>query len=48
MSIPRIAPYAMPRIDLSAQEQADIVAFLKTLTDHEFLSNPRQANPFPR
>ena len=35
-------------IDLSAQEQADIVAFLKTLTDHEFLSNPRQANPFPR
>ncbi|WP_397535626.1 MbnH family di-heme enzyme [Roseateles sp.] len=33
-------------IDLSAQEQADIVAFLRTLTDHEFLSNPRHANPF--
>ena len=34
------------RIDLSAQEQADIVAFLRTLTDHEFLSNTRHANPF--
>lgn len=34
------------RIDLSAQERADIVAFLKTLTDAEFLSNPRHANPF--
>jgi cytochrome c peroxidase len=34
------------RIDLSEQEQADIVAFLKTLTDHEFLTNPRHADPF--
>jgi cytochrome c peroxidase len=34
------------RIDLSDQEQADIVAFLKTLTDHEFLTNPRHADPF--
>ncbi|MEY4980332.1 MAG: hypothetical protein RLZZ352_2602 [Pseudomonadota bacterium] len=34
------------RIDLNAQEKADIVAFLKTLTDHEFLSNPKFANPF--
>lgn len=34
-------------IDLNDQEQADIVAFLKTLTDHEFLANPRHANPFP-
>lgn len=33
-------------IDLSAQEQADLIAFLKTLTDHEFLSNPRHADPF--
>lgn len=34
------------RIDLTAQEKADLVAFLKTLTDHEFLSNPKFANPF--
>ena len=33
-------------IDLNAQERADIVAFLKTLTDHEFLTNPRFSNPF--
>ncbi|HLO93202.1 MAG TPA: di-heme enzyme [Burkholderiaceae bacterium] len=35
------------RIDLSAQEQDDIVAFLRTLTDHEFLTNPKFANPHP-
>ena len=34
------------RIDLSEQEQADIVAFLKTLTDHDFLTDPRHADPF--
>lgn len=33
-------------IDLSLDEQADIVAFLKTLTDHEFLENPKHADPF--
>ena len=33
-------------IDLSEQEQADIVAFLRTLTDHDFLTNPRHADPF--
>lgn len=46
----RTNPYKsdlVARIELSAQEQADIVAFLRTLTDHEFLSNPRHANPFP-
>ncbi|QTD47492.1 di-heme enzyme [Ottowia testudinis] len=31
---------------MSAQEQADLVAFLKTLTDHEFLTNPRLSDPF--
>lgn len=35
------------RIDLSAQDQADLIAFLKTLTDHDFLTDPRHANPFP-
>lgn len=34
------------RIDLSAQDQADLVAFLKTLTDHDFLTDPRHADPF--
>lgn len=33
-------------IDLDAQEKADLVAFLKTLTDHEFLANPKFADPF--
>lgn len=35
------------RIDLTEQDKADLVAFLKTLTDHEFLTNPKFANPFP-
>jgi cytochrome c peroxidase len=34
------------RIDLTAQERADIVAFLHTLTDHGFLTDPRFADPF--
>lgn len=34
------------RISLDAQERADIVAFLRTLTDHEFLNNPKHADPF--
>jgi cytochrome c peroxidase len=34
------------RIALSGQEQADIVAFLKSLTDHDFLTDPRHADPF--
>ncbi len=34
------------KIDLNAQDKADIIAFLHTLTDHEFLSNPRYADPF--
>jgi len=33
-------------INLDAQEKADIVAFLKTLTDHDFLTNPQQSDPF--
>lgn len=35
------------RIELNAQEKADLVAFLKTLTDTEFLTSPKHANPFP-
>ena len=45
----RLSPFRselIARIDLSDEEQAEIVAFLKTLTDHAFLQNPRHANPF--
>lgn len=31
---------------LSAQDKADLIAFLKTLTDHKFLTNPKFSNPF--
>ncbi len=46
----RANPYKsdlITRIDLSEQEQDDIVAFLRTLTDHDFLTNPKFADPFP-
>jgi cytochrome c peroxidase len=36
----------LDKIKLSKSEQADIIAFLKTLTDHEFLTNPRFSDPF--
>ena len=45
----RANPYKsdlITRIDLSEQEQADIVEFLKSLTDHDFLTDPRFADPF--
>ena len=34
------------RIDLTEQDKTDLVAFLKTLTDHEFLTNPKFSDPF--
>ena len=34
------------QINLTAQERADIVAFLKTLTDHDLLTNPKLSDPF--
>ncbi|WP_440028675.1 MbnH family di-heme enzyme [Chromobacterium amazonense] len=37
---------AIDRIQLSAAEQADIVAFLKTLTDDTLTRDPRLADPF--
>ncbi|MCW3465238.1 cytochrome-c peroxidase [Chitinophaga nivalis] len=33
-------------IHLSAQDKKDIIAFLKTLTDHQMTKDPRYANPF--
>lgn len=35
-------------IELSAQEQSDLLAFLKTLTDRKFLTNPQFADPATR
>jgi cytochrome c peroxidase len=32
-------------LNLSVQEQADLVAFLKTLTDEKFLKDPRFKKP---
>lgn len=46
----RLNPYKsdlIARINLSAQDKQDIIAFLKTLTDDTLLSNPRFSNPFP-
>jgi len=34
------------KIRLGKTERADIIAFLKTLTDDELLANPRYADPF--
>ncbi|RTL36513.1 MAG: di-heme enzyme [Rhodocyclaceae bacterium] len=45
----RANPYKsdlISRIDLNAQEKADLIAFLKTLTDESLLTSSRFANPF--
>lgn len=45
----RLNPYKsdlVSRIALSEQEQADLLAFLQTLTDHDFLHNPQLADPY--
>ena len=39
------SPLVKP-LDLNAQDKTDLIAFLKTLTDPEFLSNPLQSDPF--
>lgn len=47
----RANPFKDPRInkiDLGAQDKADIIAFLKSLTDEEFVTNPRYADPFAK
>lgn len=35
----------LPKGRMSTQEKADLIAFLHTLTDHEFLTNPRFGPP---
>jgi cytochrome c peroxidase len=42
-----MAPWVWGQIDLDAQERADLVAFMMTLTDHEFLTNPAFSDPHP-
>ena len=42
-------PFKSPLVKplaLTAQDKADLIAFLKTLTDPEFLGNPLQSDPF--
>jgi cytochrome c peroxidase len=34
------------KIQLSSQDKQDVIAFLNTLTDEEFLTNPRFSDPF--
>lgn len=36
------------KINLGAQDKADLIAFLKTLTDHAFLRNERFSDPFAK
>jgi cytochrome c peroxidase len=38
---PLLTKSARPGIPLANEEKRNLVAFLKTLTDHSFLTNPR-------
>jgi cytochrome c peroxidase len=38
----------MVGFELSGQERADLLAFLESLTDEEFLTNPKFSNPWPQ
>jgi cytochrome c peroxidase len=41
-------PQGQPiRLNLTAQEKADLIAFLQALTDNTFLNDPKFSNPFP-
>lgn len=47
----RTSPFKDPLvsgIDLSARDKADLVAFLRTLTDRSLTTNPKLADPFKR
>jgi cytochrome c peroxidase len=42
-------PYKDPKItgfSLSEQEKKDVISFLKALTDHDFIKNPRFSDPW--
>jgi cytochrome c peroxidase len=36
----------LPGFEMSAQERADLIAFLQSLTDEQFLRDPRYADPW--
>jgi cytochrome c peroxidase len=36
----------VPGFDVTAHEKADLIAFLKSLTDEQFLNNPRYSDPW--
>lgn len=38
----------LPGFTLTAQERADLIAFLESLTDEQFLRDPRFADPWPQ
>jgi cytochrome c peroxidase len=42
---PHMDPWRFGQVNLDEQEQADLVAFLHTLTDHAFLTNPAFGRP---
>lgn len=43
---PSMKKVAQHGINLSPQQRADLVAFLKTFSDEEFITNPKFSNPF--
>jgi cytochrome c peroxidase len=43
-----VSPEPDPGLALDRRQRADLVAFLKTLTDRALLDDPRFADPFPR
>ena len=42
---PNTSPF-LPGFRLSAEEKQDLVAFLKSLTDRDFVADPRFADPW--
>jgi cytochrome c peroxidase len=43
---PNLDPRARRAQNLSSSQKTALVAFLKTLSDHEFLSDPKYSDPF--
>ena len=43
---PHMFPWSLGQIELDPQERADLVAFMRTLTDASFLSDPDLGPPF--
>ena len=43
---PQLAAHGGIQMNLSETQKADLVAYLKTMTDSSFLVNPKYSNPF--